>query len=86
MIFLRPFVDFEILEIFWYILDFCFIYLFFLNIPSTNNHCHPSPRVSTSLYEALNIESQLACADKDKDFLPLSFLYSIVVMNILLVR
>ena len=42
-------------------------------------------RVFTSLYEALSIEAQSTCEKKGMDYLPLWFLYSIVVMNILLV-
>jgi len=43
------------------------------------------PRVFTSLYEALNVQNQMTCERKGMDYLPLWFLYSIVVMNILLV-
>ena len=42
-------------------------------------------RVFTSLYEALNVQNQMTCERKGMDYLPLWFLYSIVVMNILLV-
>ena len=42
-------------------------------------------RVLTSLYEALNVQNQMTCEKKGMDYLPLWFLYSIVVMNILLV-
>ena len=42
-------------------------------------------RVLTSLYEALNVQAQMTCEAKEMDYLPLWFLYSIVVMNILLV-
>merc|ERR1712208_198814 len=42
-------------------------------------------RVFTSLYEALSVEAQMTCEKKQMDYLPLWFLYSIVVMNILLV-
>ena len=42
-------------------------------------------RVFTSLYEALNVQNQMTCDKKGMDYLPLWFLYSIVVMNILLV-
>jgi len=43
------------------------------------------PRVFTSLYEALSVQAQMTCEKKDMDYMPLWFLYSIVVMNILLV-
>ena len=39
----------------------------------------------TSLYEALSVQAQMTCEKKGMDYLPLWFLYSIVVMNILLV-
>ena len=42
-------------------------------------------RVFTSLYEALSVQAQMTCEKKGMDYLPLWFLYSIVVMNILLV-
>ena len=42
-------------------------------------------RVFTSLYEALSVQAQMTCEKKDMDYMPLWFLYSIVVMNILLV-
>jgi len=43
------------------------------------------PRVLASLYEALTIKTQLNCAKKDKDFLPLWFLYILAALNTLLV-
>lgn len=43
------------------------------------------PRVLASLYEALTIKTQLNCAKKHKDFLPLWFLYILAALNTLLV-
>ena len=42
-------------------------------------------RALASLYEALTIKTQLNCAKKDKDFVPLWFLYILAALNTLLV-
>ena len=42
-------------------------------------------RLLTSVYEAVTIHRQLQCAEEEKDFLPLWFLYCIAAMNSLLV-
>merc|ERR1719264_675475 len=40
-----------------------------------------TPRLLTSVYEAITIHYQLKCTTENKDFLPLWFLYAIAAMN-----
>lgn len=43
------------------------------------------PRLLTSVYEAATFHKQERCTEKNLDYLPLWFLYSIVAMNVMLV-
>ena len=43
-------------------------------------------RLLTSVYEAATFNKQTLCTSKNLDYLPLWFLYSIVAMNVMLVR
>merc|ERR1719481_1598462 len=44
-----------------------------------------TPRILTSLYEALTIQSQQVCSEKGKEFLSLWFLYTMAAMSTCLV-
>ena len=50
-----------------------FLFVFCINICSL--------RILTSVYEAATYNIQENCKNKNLDFLPLWFLYSIVIMN-----